>query len=392
MDRGDIYQIKINRLSEWMKTGRAGPVKIDIEPTNTCNLNCKFCWTQSRDRLNNCQYDEILTAERILSIIDEAAELGVVEWQIAGGWEPTVNRDLLIEMAKRIKSYGMYGCITTNGTLFTDEMIETFVSIGWDEILFSLEGANPETHDYLTGINGSFYKSTSAMETFKKVKEKYGKSTPNYSFHAVLTNKNYKQLEEMIRLGKKIGCTGVNFEPLTVWSDIGKNLKLNENEMEDVKKYARDAIKTAKKLGIHTTAENLLDTKLVKKDHMDEILINEFSNMKKDKDSDSILNSPCFEPWLSLEIRVNGRVAPCRICDFDSNCETVQNKSLKDVWEGEYFQNLRKKMVSGHMPKFCTDCAAGNVVTNLKMKRDIIENNKVFSISKIKNMVRAFYG
>jgi len=267
-------------------------------------------------------------------------------------------------------------------------MVRTLVDIGWDEILFSLEGAYADTHDFSTRVNGSFEKSTNAMSMFKKWKENLISKKPDYSFHAVLTNKNYRQLADMIRLGKEIGCTGVNFEPLTVWSDVGKTLKLDEKQTEEVKSYAKEALKVAKELGIHTNAKNLLKTEFVKKEGMDQILKRESNKIQRSKYP--ILTAPCFDPWLSLEIRVNGRAAPCRICDFDSSCENVLNKSLRDIWHGPYFENLRKKMIEGKMPDFCSDCAAGNITTMLKMKKELINNSRPFPINKIKGIVSRF--
>ena len=86
--RNDIEKEKIRRLSAWTDGRKKGPVRIDIEPTNSCNLKCRFCWTMSAKRLSSCQYEKIITEERILEILHEAANLGVLEWQIAGGWEP----------------------------------------------------------------------------------------------------------------------------------------------------------------------------------------------------------------------------------------------------------------------------------------------------------------
>ncbi len=389
MDRKDIHKIKLQRLSSWLKGEKVGPVKIDIEPTHTCNLKCKFCWTQSPQRLASCQYDKLLSNERILEIIDEAAELGVVEWQIAGGWEPIVNPKLLMKIAKKIKEHEMYGCITTNGTLFTEYMVKTLVKIEWDEILFSLEGSNAETHDYLTGVKGSFDRSTNAMKMFKKWKEELGEKKPNYSFHAVLTNRNYKQLADMVVLGQELGCTGVNFEPLTVWSEIGRTLKLDERETEEVKVYAKEALKVAKRSGIFTNAENLLKPELVKKEKMDKILKDDVEK-KLEKSTHSVLNAPCFDPWLSLEIRVNGRAAPCRLCNFDSNCESVHEKSLKEIWFGKYFEDLRKRMIEGNMPAFCSDCAAGNVANTLKIKQELLDAITPFPFNKIKTIISMF--
>jgi len=366
--RNDIERERIRRLSAWIKGKKIGPVRIDIEPTNSCNLKCRFCWTMSGKRLSSCQYEKALSEKRILEVVHEAQKLGVLEWQIAGGWEPMVKRDLILRMAKTIKEYEMYGCITTNGTLFSDQIIKKLVQIGWDEILFSLEGPDAKTHDYSTQVKGSFKKSVWTMKRFNHWKKKFKTDKPKYSFHAVLTNKNYNKLSDMIILGHKVGCFGVNFEPLSVWSEKGKKLKLNERERNEVKKHAKKALSFAKKLQITTNAKNLFEPRLIKKDEMDEIL-------KKDvKEEISILNSPCFEPWLSLEVRVSGRLAPCRLCDFDSDCDSIIEKSLEEIWFGEYFNNFRNQMMNKNMPPYCYTCAAGNVVNMKKMRKILMES------------------
>lgn len=365
--RNDIEKEKIKRLSGWIKGQKIAPVRIDLELTNSCNLKCRFCWTASEKRLSSCQYEKTLTDKRILDIVHEAGKMGVFEWQIAGGWEPTVNSSLLIKVAETIKEYGMYGCITTNGTLFSDQTIKRLVQIGWDEILFSLEGPNAKIHDYITRVKGSFKKSVWTMKKFNHWKKKLKTEKPRYSFHAVLTNTNYDKLSNMIIIGHKLGCFGVNFEPLSVWSQEGKKLKLDEKEENEVKKHARKALLLAEKLQITTNVKNLFEPQLIKKDEMDKIL-------KMDvKERISIINSPCFEPWLSLEIRVSGRIAPCRLCDFDSNCDSILEKNLKDVWFGNYFTNFRNKMMNKNMPSYCYTCAAGNVV-NMRKMRKILES------------------
>lgn len=381
MDRTDIHKIKLERLSKWIKGIPQPPVRIDIEPTNSCNLKCSFCWTRSQKRLSYCDYRETLPEERIREVLHEAGKMGVIEWQIAGGWEPMAKPSLIADMTDMIKSYKMYGCITTNGTLFTENIIKHFVEIGWDEILFSLEGPDAKTHDSVTRLKGSFDKSTFTMRTFNKWKSKLNKDKPKYSFHAVLTNKNYNKLSEMIRLGYEIGCEGVNFEPLSVWSKEGEKLKLNEKQTMEIQEYAKEAIKISKEFGIHTNVENLLQPRLVEKNKMDEIL----KECSAGKDT-GIINSPCFDPWLNMEIRVNGRVAPCRLCDDDMRCDSIVQKDLKAIWFGNYFENFRKQMIQKNMPKYCYTCAAGNVVMIKKIRKELTELRSL-SIAKIKNIV-----
>lgn len=216
----------LERLKMWSEGKEAPPLHIDIEPTSSCNLRCKFCWTRSKERVKNCQYLRTLTNKKLLEIVNEAAKLGVKEWEIAGGWEPMFKPNAVFKIMTLIKKYGMYGSITTNGNLFTRNMIKKLVEIGWDRILFSLEGPDAETHDFLTQVKGSFKRETRNIRLFNEWKEKLGKKKPLYSIHSVLTNKNYDKLERMIELGKELGCDGVNFEPLMVWSKEGEKTKV----------------------------------------------------------------------------------------------------------------------------------------------------------------------
>jgi MoaA/NifB/PqqE/SkfB family radical SAM enzyme len=368
MDRHDIEKEKVNRLLRWVRGGRAPPVRIDLEPTSTCNLRCRFCWTRSAKRFGSRQYGNLLSDERIVEIVREGAELGVIEWQIAGGWEPLMKPRLLAKLVDIIKGGGMYGCITTSGVLFEDELIRRLVEIGWDEILFSLEGPDASTHDYLTCVPGSFDKATWAMSRFAHWKRVFRTEKPRYSFHAVLTNRNYDKLVSMIRLGFDLGCEGVNFESLSVWSAEGAQLRLSERQQREVRGHIRRAFRLACRLGVYTNVKNLLEPRLIEKDQMDAILQADAQRWGVGK----LISSPCFEPWLSLEIRITGRVAPCRLCDDDAVCETVHTKSLGEVWFGRFFQRFRQQMMRREMPGYCYTCAAGNVVNMKRMRERLI--------------------
>ncbi len=355
----------LERLSMWEKGKKAPPLHIDIEPSSSCNLKCRFCWTRSKERVAACQYEKTISNKRLIEIVKEGAKLGVLEWEIAGGWEPLVKKEAVFKMMKLIKKYGMYGSITTNGTLFTEKMIKKLVEIEWDRILFSLEAPDAKTHDFLTQVKGSFEKETRNIYLFKKWKEKLKREKPEYSIHAVLTNKNYNKLAEMIELGYKLGCTGVNFEPLMIWSEEGKKLKLEEWQEKELNYHINEAVKLAKKLGIHTNLMNWREEKYVERKDMRRILKEGL------KFNGTLFNSPCFMPWLNLEIRVSGRVVACRVCNDENGCENIMEKGLKEIWFGRYFENLRKEFLKGNLPEYCKDCASGLVVRMKNLRKEL---------------------
>ncbi len=365
-----IKKESVRRLAKWASGNPQPPIRIDLEPLFGCNLECKFCWQRSRERVDACDYSNPLNENRILEIVREAAKLGVLEWQIAGGWEPMVKPDFCMQIMNLIKENGMYGCLTTNGTLFTEKTIKNLIEIGWDQILFSLEGPTAEIHDYLTGFKGSFEKSANTMRLFKKWKQNLGKKKPVYSFHTVLTNKNYDKVSDMVKWGAELGCGGVMFDPIIAWSDEGEKLKLNSQQEEEFKVYAKEALKISKKLNVPTNLFNLLEVELIDRKEVEDIIIRDASNIVKN--DDSFLSAPCFAPWLNLEIRISGHVVPCRICNSHQNVNKIHNKNLKDIWCGDYFNKVRGQMLKGELPSYCADCSSGVVVNIREVRKELL--------------------
>lgn len=383
-----IKKETIKRIIKWAKGEPQPPIRIDLEPTLSCNLKCKFCWQRSEERLRQCNYSNPLIEQRILEIVDEAAELGVLEWQIAGGWEPMVKPDFCLELMHRIKRYGMYGCLTTNGTLFTEKAIKGLVETGWDQILFSLEGPNAKIHDYLTGMKGSFARSVKAMSLFNKYKKELKTEKPVYSFHTVLTNKNFTQLKKMISWGYKLGTSGVCFEPINVWSDEGAKLKLSDAETKEFQKSIPKAIKFANELNVPTNLESLQEVRLIEKKHMNEILLKDVQKLKEEESKKyPLFNTPCFNPWLNLEIRISGHVVPCRLCDTHQYASKVHTKKLADIWHSPYFNRIRNQILENKLPRYCKTCASGIIIDFREIREELYSSKKISSqlIQNIKN-------
>lgn len=364
----EIHPEKLMRLYKWSRGIPSPPWKIDLEPTHQCNLRCVFCWTRDQERVGYAAYRKPLTDERLLSIVDEAAELGVKEWQIAGGWEPMIKPKLTMEIMRRIKKHGMYGCLTTNGTLFQPEMIEELVRIGWDQILFSIEGPTAEIHDELVGKSGAFDAATTAMRQFKRWMRELKSEVPRYSFHSVINSLNYDRMADMITLAHDLGCFAIDTEPITVWTKEFEHLRMNEDQKQVFHASLPEAIALAQKLGIHTSLRKLVGSRLVdKKD-----IVEQMSEDVEHDYQNQFLNSPCFEPWLNMEIRASGHTVPCRLND-DDDYVSVHDTSLKDIWYGEFFQDVRNALQSRNLPGYCATCAAGMVRHNRTIRQKLLE-------------------
>ena len=64
----------------------------------------------------------------------------------------------------------------------------------------------------------------------------------------------------------------------------------------------------------------------------------------------------CVLPFVNLEARTDGTIAPCCIMQDDSGVNLAQGGTLKEVWKGEWLANYRKAFLNGEKPQACNNC------------------------------------
>ncbi len=135
--------------------------------TRRCNLKCVHCYARSED----ISYDNELTHEQSLAMIDDLADFGVPVLLFSGG-EPLVH-PRLVEYAQYAVSRGMRAVISTNGTLITREKAKQLKAIGLSYVGISLDGLEA-THDAFRGVRGSYQKVMQAIENCQHAGIKVG--------------------------------------------------------------------------------------------------------------------------------------------------------------------------------------------------------------------------
>ncbi len=348
-----MFEEKIaKRILEWKKR-KAGPFEVQLNPTNKCNLKCKFCWLRDFDD-GSLTYEE-LTTRKYEEIIKDCYRMDVHTIEITGGGEPLMREDIF-QIMKKIKKYGMFGRLVTNGTLFTEEKIRELIKIGWDEIVFSLDSSRKEINDFLRGE--SFEKIVENIKKFQIEKMKRKREKPLISIHTVLCNKNYKYLPEMFEFAYKLGVKNLLVEPIVLLATktkAGKELLFRKKDLKKLKESIKKAIEIAYKYNFQTNIDKLEFELIKKTSKMKEII-------QKEGGKGKFSSLPCYQPFYHITIRPWGSVGPC--CMFDKSEENVKSKSLKEIWFGEYFEKRRKEMLEGKLPKYCEKCCTTLVQYN----------------------------
>ena len=138
---------------------QARPILAVWEITLACDLACGHCGS----RAGRARPDELSTAEA-LDLVDQLAELGVLEVVLIGG--ESYLRDDWCAIIARIAERGMEPLLTTGGRGMTAERARAAKQAGLVSASISLDGLEA-THDHQRGVKGSFAAALAAMRNLR---------------------------------------------------------------------------------------------------------------------------------------------------------------------------------------------------------------------------------
>lgn len=352
--------ITVQRLANWAQGVPNPPVRIELHVTNRCNLRCRFCWQAAADP--RAKPSEI-SHEKALEIVNDAGRIGVKEWIISGGGEPLVRRETIAEVLPLIKKHGMWGQLTTNGVLFTPELINDVVAIGWNQVQFSIDAPDAATHNYLRRGHDAFEKATANLKMLSARKRREHADLPYVGINCVLTNRIHTRLSDMINLAAECGSQLVFFEPVYPGYLTEDKLDIDDHDRSAFAEEIERALETAQRVGVATNIANYRQTTLVDKRNFADVVLGQVGAF-----SPSFLTAPCFQPWYLMGIKGDG-LAGC--CSTFSYGEYIHTKTLEEVWYGQVFNQIRTDMIARKLPDYCSKCSVVVVLDNDKFRQEL---------------------
>jgi len=359
------------RVIDWF-SGKPSLYEVRLNPTNNCNLACLPCVSRGRPPFRP---EEELSKDIYLKIIKEAADLGVKRFDICGGGEPFMRAEVTLAIMKEIKNLGIRGSMSTNGTLFTKDMIKQIVEMGWDEIRFSINGPNNKIDDRIRGFKGTFRKSIETIKTFNYFKRELNKNKPLINLMPILTSLNYNKMCEFVELVRSLEVDAFTFQPFMSETPEDPR-KVSERKRRRISRKLEIKKRQRKKLQFYLEMAEKLAEKYELTNNFDFMGINEIekttdklisSDVEK-ADGDPLLAIPCYAPWWLIDIDPNGGVG---LCSCTRIRENIRVKSLKEMWFSKKFEDFRKMLANSQIPKECKTCCAISVRDNRKIRNNI---------------------
>ncbi len=138
------------------------------EVTYRCNERCVHCYNPGAAHYPGEQshrHTDELTTEEGYRLLRELALAGVFRLTISGG-EAMLRADFF-ELVAEARRLGMSVAIYTNGQLLATENLERLARLWPDSVGISIYSADPDTHDAITNVPGSFDLSLDALKRLR---------------------------------------------------------------------------------------------------------------------------------------------------------------------------------------------------------------------------------
>jgi len=292
------------------------------ELTRSCNLACVHC----RASAERGPYPGELTTYECLRVMDEIASFSKPVIILTGG-EPLLRHDIF-DLAEYGTTQGLRMVMATNGTLFTEGIVEKMKASGIQRISISLDGPDAETHDAFRRVKGSFEGSLKGIEMAKK-------GGLEFQINTTITQANLHLIPEILNLAVGLGAVAHHIF-LLVPTGRGKGLKDQEISALDYEKTLHWFYEQIDKVPLQLKATCAPHYYRIVRQQSKK----EGKKLASRESGLDAMTRGCLGGTSFCFISHVGQVQPCGYLELD--CGNVRKKSFQEIWDqSEIFQRLR---------------------------------------------------
>ncbi len=279
------------------------PSQVMVDITEVCNLGCIHC-THPSFKLSKVYQKSMLDPELNKKMVNEVFKHGLnltkyIRYTSNG--EPLVHPKSYEMILFAVKNSGTKVTLTTNVTLLDEKRMKRLLDTGLHMIDISIDAFS--------------------NETYKKVR---------VGGDLNITKKNVLKLFELN--SKSNGSTKI------IVSFVEQ--KENSSEIESFKKF---------------WSMNGADDVLIRKLHT-----NSGSNLYENiaEKNQNKKRRPCLYPWERIVLTAKGMLSFCPTDWYGKSVmHDYREKNIKEVWSGEFYQDLRNQHLSNNFHnQFCKKC------------------------------------
>ncbi len=312
------------------------PVALTFQVTDRCNYRCVHCYQEHSERPE-------LPTEKILGVLEELAEIGVLFLTLMGGeyfMHPDADRIL-----QRAHELGFSLRVLTTGHHIHDRRADFLATLRPLQIDLSIYGPRPELHEAITNQAGSWQRTCDAARRLIARQIPVLLKTPVMDFNAA-------HVAELRELAREIGAMFTCDPKITAMENSDQApvaLRMSGATLADFYRHSE------KNLGTH----------------MGEVLATDQAR--------SLDQTPCGAGQQSCAINPQGEVWPCNALPIAMG--NVGEQRFRDIWFGsvplEEIRNLTWAALSEcrvcPLRSFCQRCHAMALLEQGEMRGPSLE-------------------
>lgn len=311
-----------------------GPFHLVLFPTDRCNLDCFFCYTEDLRKVA-AQLDWKV----LQKALTEGVQMGVKGVSFGGGGESLMYSQLMPLLDFVEKNSLTIDSIKTNGTAITRRVAESLIRSNLQRVCVSLNETTPETYAEMNRCSPRlFERAMAGIDEIVSARNR-ADSKCEISVQIFVWKENFRRTCEMIA---GLLETGTDFVYVNTIDLLPPEKQLTAYEKEEFKEVIREALRQwAPRLQLNLHAEGL----------------GQFGADEQHKLAPERIELPdlilgekrieyCYIGWYAPVITASGHIYPC--CHFATDLSrtlgSLHEHSLREIWYGERAQKYRGEM------------------------------------------------
>jgi MoaA/NifB/PqqE/SkfB family radical SAM enzyme len=348
------YEARVQRFLD-DGSGRADrlPMGAVYEATMRCNLHCEFCYVG--DLLNiEGEWRQELPLEALAKAFPPSDDFQI---SLTGG-EIFMRKDIMSVLDLfREKGYAC-GYLTTNGTIINDERAEALAELAakgfLKHISVSIDGPR-DLHDAARGLEGTFDRTTAGLKRLQEAARR--KQAPlRVSINTTVAHESLEALDRMVDVAGELGvdAIGLNHLMFSTPEEVSETMRLiGADDASVIATFVtrdpgldNDRVRAQ----VQTLAQKCLERNILF-DYRPKVhapLIDSYYT------PGTRLNGRCLYPFLHARVSFSGKVYFCPFIRVEVG--DLTRSSLEEVWNGERYVQLRKRLLDNGIFPVCRRC------------------------------------
>lgn len=298
---------------------------LQFELSSRCNERCIHCYIPNEKK--NFGFD--MPTDKVKSILDEFADMGGINVTLSGG-EAFLHKDI-IEIARYCREKDLKISILSNLVSLTDQQIDSLKGLNISLIQVSLYSMDPDKHDFITTVKGSFEKTKNAIEKLVAADIPIQISCP-------IMKANKDGYSEVLDYAKKLKVKAQTDYIMMARANLDTENLANRLSLDETEVLLREIIEH----------DNVYREKT-----LEQLPISDEIAFDKEKFKQQRI---CGVGYDNCCITANGDVYPCAGWQ-GYILGNVYKQSLKDIWENSEKVKTLRKITQSSFPQ-CLECEA----------------------------------